>query len=97
MKIDLQSSYNIYRKNTAGAGSGRNVANSQFDTNKKDVDSISRGATSVGDSALVHLKAGIHEYVSSSVSPERLSQIREDVKAGRYHVATEDIVNSILG
>jgi anti-sigma28 factor (negative regulator of flagellin synthesis) len=93
MKIDMHPSYNVYRK-TAGAASA--VPGSGIPAgNKLDVIDITHGST-VTDKALVGMKAGVHSYLAGSAGPARLSQLREDIRGGAYHVATDDLVESIL-
>ena len=94
MKIDMQSQLPVYRKQTGAESTPVNMpAPSEI---RQDVVDIAHGNTGT-DKTMVGLKASVHNHVNTPTDPARISELREKVRNGEYHVETEDIVDAMLG
>ena len=99
MKIDVSSGYNVYRGQKAGepAKTRESAAGTAGKAAATDTAEFSHGNTPIADKAFVSLKSAIQRDINTPASPERLAQLRSEIKNGTYRVPVEALVDAILG
>ena len=96
MKIDATSNYGLYRKPIGGDMLPAKKASKNNTAAKTDVADFSRGNTSVTDKRMASLKASLQHDIASSSDPQRIAQLRAQVRSGEYRVSTEELIDAIL-
>lgn len=97
MKIDLNGAYRAYAKSSAtlpqqsekSAGKNSRPAMGQMD-------SISISSEAAQKSELDKLMHSAAAEADADISPERLSNLRQAVQSGSYHVPTEKLAEALL-
>jgi len=92
MKINLNSSMNVYQKREPtvterGPGATRGSL---------DRAEFSRGGAAALDRPLMGAKASIQSAVNAPATPARLEELRQSVRDGSYHVSNEELVRAFL-
>ncbi|MCL2033862.1 MAG: flagellar biosynthesis anti-sigma factor FlgM [Oscillospiraceae bacterium] len=99
MKIDVTGGYGIYRGQKSGepAKAKGEAASGNKSGKATDIAEFSHGNTAIADKAFVSLKSAIQRDINAPASPERLAELRAEVKNGTYRVPVEALVDAILG
>lgn len=97
MKIDFNAGVSLYRKNTPDStAAGKNTSAAEA-AGKTDVLDFSHGAGALPDKSMLGLKAAIQRDVAYPSDPQRLEQLKADVRNKSYRVPTEALVDAVLG
>lgn len=97
MKIDMNNSYHIFRKNVHNDGDAEARKNGGVGGDvRTDVIDFAKGSTEISDKSLLTLKSGLQRSIGEPTPAERLDAIQKEIKNGTYYVSTNAIVDSIL-
>jgi anti-sigma28 factor (negative regulator of flagellin synthesis) len=93
MKVNFPSRMNLYAKMQAERAA--NVKGG-LSSGKTDVAEFSRGSASSLDKNLLGVKHSIQNDIYSATSPQRLEQLKQAIKTGKYHIPTDDMIKALL-
>jgi anti-sigma28 factor (negative regulator of flagellin synthesis) len=96
MKINFQTSYGVFKNRKTENGASATGHASASGAERMDMDSITRGQTTMSDRQMLVLKSSVQSYVSAPAERSRLEEIRESVQNGSYHIPTDKLVDAIL-
>ncbi len=93
MKVNFPSRMNLYARMQAERATS---VKGGFSSGKTDVAEFSRGSVANLDKNLLGVKNSIQNELYTSASAERLDQLKQAIKAGKYHISTDDMVKALL-
>lgn len=97
MKIDVSGGYGIYRGQRANEPAKAKGASASGVKKATDVADFSHGNTAISGKSFVSLKSAVQRDINTPASPERIAQLRSEIKNGTYRIPVEALVESILG